>query len=854
MSKVARLLDAIQPTRYQLTLEPDLETFTFRGSETIEFEHLADSKSLTLHSLELDISRPLVHVNGRRLAPTNVSYHKTNQTVTFHCDETIPAGPLRLQVEFVGKLRDELHGFYRSRYDVNGQSHWMATTQFEATYAREAFICIDEPSAKAVFETTLIVPGKLTAVSNTNVVSQKERADGKQVVRFAPTPKMSSYLLAFLVGQLEAAETTNAKGTLVRVLTTPGKQRQAGFALDVAARTLAFYTDYFGIAYPLPKLDMIAVPDFMIGAMENWGAVTYRETAILVDPDASALLNKQYVAMVVAHELAHQWFGNLVTMSWWTDLWLNESFASWVEYLAVDHLFPEWNMWTQFVSNDYQVARALDGLANTHPIEVEVEDPAEISEIFDAISYQKGASVIRMLHHYIGEEPFKRGLHNYLKAFGYANATTADLWHHLEESSGKPVKQLMSAWTAQPGFPVVEVHSTRSGAQLEQRRFYANPQETAKAKEAQLWPIPVQATTSSGHPDQILFDTATTGYKLPTNSWFKLNPGQTGFYVTQYEPAALARLQAPLAAAELPPADRLGLTSDAFTLTSAGRLGSDQVLALTRALRAETDYSVWMSLFDGLGNLFVITADDDLYRRLERFSLWLVQPGLERLDWQGSADESHFDRLLRPMMLRWAGRLGDEAVLAEARQRLAGHLEGQPIQPDLRAAVYATVARHGGADEYDQLRRLYREADLQEEQRRLLGALAQFQDDKLLTRTLELAVSEEVRSQDSLFGILSVLGNRRGRRQAWRFIQDRWPLLVERYAQGHMMSRIPEGLGSVFASAEVADEIERFFAKHPVPSIARTVKQCLEQIRLQADWYQRDKAKIKTFLDEFKPE
>ncbi|HSH31181.1 MAG TPA: M1 family aminopeptidase [Candidatus Saccharimonadales bacterium] len=887
MSKVTRLLEAVRPSRYHLNLEPDLENFTFSGHETIEFEHLAGANSLTFHSLELDISRCQLTAAGRKHTPTRTSYHKDDQTVTFHFDQPLPTGALKLQLDFIGKLRDELHGFYRSRYELDGQSHYLATTQFEATSAREAFVVIDEPAAKAVFETTLVIPPDLTAVSNTDPAGQKTRSDGKRVVKFAPTPKMSSYLLAFLVGRFESVETKTKQGVTVRVLVTPGKRHQAAFALEVAAKTLSFYGDYFGIAYPLPKLDMIAVPDFAIGAMENWGAVTYRETAILVDPDNSALANKQWAAMVIAHELAHQWFGNLVTMAWWTDLWLNEGFASWIEYLAVDHLFPEWNMWTQFVTHDYQQARELDSLANTHPIEVEVDNPAEIDEIFDAISYQKGASVIRMLYHFLGEADFKRGLHNYLAAYSYNNARTADLWQHLAEASGKPVQKLMGAWTSQPGFPVVEVASSPStplrtgeepfdaaqdkpfdaaqdkpldaaqdkpGVSLKQRRFYANPK--ASAKDPTIWPIPIQAITPSGLSEQILFDTQTTSYELrTTNTWLKVNPGQTGFYITRYDPASLAQLRTPLANQALAPTDRLGLVGDSFSLVRAGEVGSEAALEMTKALRSETDYAVWISLLSGLGGFLSITAEhEDLHRQLEQFGLWLTGPTLQRLGWQTQNQESHFDQLLRPVIIRSAGRFGDEAVMAQSRQRLEEHLGGSLIEPDLRSAVYCTVARYGTDSDYDQLLKLYREAKLQEEKRRLMNALGLFQKPELVQKTLQFMLSDEVRSQDSVFGILNVLGNRHGRIMAWQFIKDQWPLLKERYAQGMTLSRIPQGLGDVFASHKMADEIESFFARNMVPSVQRSVKQCLEQIRLQADWYQRDEGKIKTFLGQFKPE
>src|SRR3989338_4959221 len=336
-----------------------------------------------------------------------------------------------------------MRGFYRSQFEHEGRTKYIVTTQFESTDARRAFACVDEPSAKAVFDVTLIVPKHFCAISNTYETSVKEHKSGYQIIEFAPTPKMSTYLLAFIAGEFEHIEAKTKEGITVRVFATPGKIHQAKFALDVSVKTLSYFSDYFKVPYPLPVLDLIAIPDFPSGAMENWGAVTYRESAILVDSDHSSLQNKQWVALVIAHELAHQWFGNIVTMEWWTHLWLNEGFATYIEYLAVDKLFPKWDIWTQFSTNDLGRALHLDALLNTHPIEIPVHHPDEIGEIFDEVSYAKGASVIRMLASYLGEKDFRAGLHHYLKKHSYKNTETLHLWQAFEKVSGKPVAKMM---------------------------------------------------------------------------------------------------------------------------------------------------------------------------------------------------------------------------------------------------------------------------------------------------------------------------------------------------------------------------------------------------------------------------
>ncbi|MFN4181171.1 MAG: M1 family metallopeptidase, partial [Candidatus Paceibacteria bacterium] len=401
-----RLATHVIPLEYDIELHPDLENFTFSGKETIKIKITKPEKKLTLHSKEIEIETVSVEIKKDKLFGT-ISYQEASETAIFSFPKVLNPGTYTLHITFRGILNDKMRGFYRSSYVYEGKVHHLATTQFEATDARRAFPCFDEPVHKSIFHVSLIVPRGQTAISNTLPVTKIEHESGFEVVRFAPTPKMSTYLLAFLVGNFEYIEAKTKRDVLVRVYTTPGKKHQADFALECAVKTLEFYEEYFDITYPLNTLDMIAIPDFASGAMENWGAITYRESMLLVDKDKTATANKQWIALVIAHELAHQWFGNLVTMEWWTHLWLNEGFASYIEYLAVDKLFPRWDIWTQFANHDFGVALRLDALEHTHAIEIPVHHPDEIGEIFDAVSYSKGASVIRMLAQYLGEEKFR---------------------------------------------------------------------------------------------------------------------------------------------------------------------------------------------------------------------------------------------------------------------------------------------------------------------------------------------------------------------------------------------------------------------------------------------------------------
>ena len=369
-----RLSKDIIPTEYEIELKPDLENFTFEGVETIHLDILKKTKVLTLHSKEIEIATAELYIDNAKTF-AKISYNEKKETASFTFPKFIPTGNNKLTLVFKGVLNDKMRGFYRSRFQINGKEQHMATTQFEATDARRAFPCFDEPAQKAVFHVSLIIPKGRTAISNTLPVSVAEHEGGYDIVKFSPTPKMSTYLLAFIVGDFEFIESKTKRGVRIRVYTTPGKKHQADFALSCAVKTLEFYEDYFAIKYPLLVLDLIAIPDFQSGAMENWGAITYRESALLVDEEHSSISNKQWVALVIAHELAHQWFGNLVTMEWWTHLWLNEGFASYIEYLAVDKLFPKWDIWTQFSTNELGSALRLDALVSTHPIEIPVHPP-----------------------------------------------------------------------------------------------------------------------------------------------------------------------------------------------------------------------------------------------------------------------------------------------------------------------------------------------------------------------------------------------------------------------------------------------------------------------------------------------
>ena len=528
------LPENVRPVHYQITLQPDMDNFTFDGLEVIDIDVKEATSSIVLNAADLSVPAAMLIKNGQWIRAESITLDEDSQTVTLSFPEPVEPGPAQLDLRFVGELNDKLHGFYRSQYvNPEGEVSYLATTQFEATDARRAFPCWDEPACKATFQLTLNIPTDMVAVSNTPILEQAGLDAGFKSIMFGRTPIMSTYLMAFVIGDLSHIEQESANNTTVGVWTTRGKEEQGRFALDTSARMLGFFNEYFGIPYPLEKLDHIAIPDFAAGAMENWGCITYRETALLVDPANSSAGTRQRVAEVVAHEMAHMWFGDLVTMDWWDDLWLNESFASWMGTKATDWAFPEWEMWTQFVNMDTNRALSLDGLKNSHPIEQEVKDPAEISQLFDAISYSKGASVIRMLEQFLTPQVFQQGIQQYLNANQYDNARTADLWAALEDASKLPVTAIMNTWTGQMGYPVLNVEKEEDGEQLElslsQERFVYDNLLGESEPENLVWQVPVGVSQSDRDEGaSLVMDSPRASVTIPrpsdTDGWFKLNP------------------------------------------------------------------------------------------------------------------------------------------------------------------------------------------------------------------------------------------------------------------------------------------------------------------------------------------
>ncbi len=859
MSKnVTRLYNQFHPTHYALQLNPDREALTFTGSVVITGQKVGrPAKRLTFHQKDLKITKAtLTHTDKKGeikdIPVVRINLHKSFDEVRLHADQLLYPGTYTVRLEFSGKITRPMDGVYPCFFEHDGKQKQLIATQFESHHAREAFPCIDEPEAKATFDLTLVTPAGEPVLANTPVAKQATK--GKlQTTTFETTPKMSTYLLAFVYGEMGYKEAKTRDGVVVRTYATPDNVQFTDFALDVAVKCLEFYNDYFGLKYPLPKADLVALPDFAAGAMENWGCITFREQCMLVDPKNTSLPMKQYVAMVVAHELAHQWFGNLVTMRWWTDLWLNEGFASWVEYLAIDKLFPEWNMWTQFITDEQQPALRLDALENTHPVEVPVRHPDEIRSIFDAISYNKGASVIHMLNDYLGADTFRDGLRHYLKTHAYGNTDTIDLWNSLAEISGKPVQDFMHAWTSQSGFPIVTANFTDEGALkngqavglgVSQQRFTFDTNKKLHAGET--WPIPLKGSYAL---QETTLDTEDTTLSLgaPDDAYL-LNIGRSGFYRTVYNSQHVAKLKGLVTAGKLKPLDRLGLLADSLEAAKAGYGSTADALNLFEAYAAEDNNAVWDVMTGGLGSIRAVMDDEDLREAMKPFVRKLTAEQLKRLGWKEKPNEAYFDSLLRPTIIGLASLAEEPEVVTECLRLFNKASKPEDLPADLRSVIYSTAVRNGDKKTFDKLLKMHNETTLSEEKTTLISALTGFKQPEIVAEALKLIISDNVRLQDVGYWVAYSFTNRHARLATWEWLTQNWDWLSENLGSDMSFARFPLYAARSFSDARFLPKYRSFFEPRLTPGLDRSYKQGLETIEWQSAWKKRDLAAIKKFF------
>ena len=842
---VTRLFESLKPVNYRLAIELEPAAKKFHGSVEIQAKRTGrPSQRITLHAKGLKVTHAELIKHDKKsgeeaIRIDRINLHAGYDELRLHAAKMIYPGDYTIKLKFSGRITDPMNGLYPCYFSHDGKDKFLLATQFESHHAREVFPCIDEPEAKAAFDLALTAPKTGSLLSNTPA-AKSETKGAKQTVMFETTPVMSTYLLALAYGDIGFKEAKTKRGTLVRTYATPDQVKHTGFALETAVKVLEFYEDYFGIPYPLKKCDMIALPDFASGAMENWGLITYREQAFLVDPKNTSLPTKQYVAMVVAHELAHQWFGNLVTMRWWTDLWLNEGFASWIEYLAVDELFPDWQMWTQFIANEQQPALKLDALDNTHPIEVPINHPDEIRTIFDAISYNKGASVIHMLHGYLGANDFKEGLRHYLKQHEYGNAVTSDLWAALEKASGKPVRKFMHAWTTLPGFPLVSYTQHGQTAKLSQQRFYTKRPDKP---DNQHWPVPILGSAKGADS----FNTAEASLKAKQPA--KINVGQSGFYRTLYDTESLKAITAKLP--ELEPLDRLGLLADSFEIAKAGMSSAADSLALLSAYGSEDNAAVWDIIAAAISDVKRVMDDETVRAALKPFVRELTAQQLARLGWEEAKSDSHFDKLLRPTILGLSASADEPDVVKGCLERFNSAKDIEAVPADLRGVVFTTAARVAGDEAvFDKLFDFHNNTGNSEDRTTLAAALTAFEAPKLIEKALSQIMTKNVRRQDAMYWLAYSFMNRYAKRTAWDWMRVNWEWLDKELGSDLSFYRTPIYAGRSFSDEAILKEYDEFFEPKRKPALDRSINQGREMMEAQIAWKQRDLNKVLDFLSE----
>ena len=857
-----RLCNSVKPSHYDIHLTPDLEQFTFDGEVTIEVELEKDSQTIRINAKELDLHNfsAQAKAGGKELLAT-IAVCEESEIATLTFAESLKAGQWVLKSQFKGTLNDKLKGFYRSFWtDEKGGKHAIATTQFESTDARRAFPCFDEPAYKATFDVRLTVPEKLTALSNGAII-KTETEGGKKTITYERTMKMSTYLVCFCVGEFVSSQPVMVNGTEVRIWSVPGKEKLTQFALDTSAFAIDFYEKYFEIPYPGgKKIDHIAIPDFASGAMENLGLITYRETALLLDDSQATHAERKRVAEVVMHELAHMWFGDLVTMGWWNGLWLNESFATFMENICLHNWKPEWEIW-----NDFGLSRAaasrVDALKSTHPIECPVNHPDEAAEMFDVISYEKGCSVLYQIHEFIGGETFRRGIAAYLKKHSYGNTETHDLWDALEEAcqkaaaeSGKaepePVRLIMDKWVFTPGHPVLEVSGDKGAITFKQRPF-----KFLSTDDKTLWPIPVclkARVKGKGLVEkrflmqeaQLTMDVAKELSGDGELECLVVNAGGSGFYRVTYDKTFTSLITKDVNG-NLSTIERFNLVNDAWACVRAGILSAADYLNLIQVFSEETDPNVWAILTASIGHLYTLTARGSEARAsMSHLIRKLVKPTQEKLGLTAAEGESVQTRQLRGSLVSVLGTIGDDESMVKAGVQLLEKWkqDRQSVDANLVPAAVSISAYHGDGARYEEFAKLSREATSPQEVQRFLFALARFRKPELLKRTIEACLSEQVRTQDAPYLFAALLSNEEAGEGAWQFLKENWQKITASYPENGVVRMVSSV--SALDNEALAKDVAAFFAAHPVKSGEMAVAQALEQLDINVRLRKREEANL----------
>ncbi|KAJ6784883.1 hypothetical protein PWT90_00903 [Aphanocladium album] len=843
----------VVPRHYHLELEPDFDNFTFNGKVIIDLNVAEDSTSITLHTLELDIHGGKITSGGKEVSQDlQVTEDAQRQTSTIAFAGQLNKGDTaQLELTFLGQLNNKMVGFYRSGYTkADGSNGFIATTQLEPTGARQAFPCFDEPALKATFDITLIADKHLTCLSNMPVKSEVDVQSTitnatRKAVKFDTSPYMSTYLTAFIIGELNYVE-SNLFRIPVRTYVTIDQNVEYGrHAADLGARTLELFEKEFGVDFPLPKMDQIAVLDFAEGAMENWGLITYRAVDLLVEANAGAGRIRR-VTDIVLHELAHQWFGNLVTMEWWEGLWLKEGFATWASLYGANVFYPEWNIWADFVISSMQDALGLDSLRSSHPIEVPVKSASQINQIFDAISYEKGCSVLRMISVHLGEDVFLRGVRDYLQKFAYKNTTTDDLWNCLSEASGKPVTELMAPWTRELGYPVVSVSEDAANktVSVKQNRFLRTGDVTPEDDKI-VYPVILGLRTDAGVDRSSVMTEREITLEVPAGSFFKLNADHPSVYRTLYSPEILARLGQAAQEGTLSIADRTGMLADAAALTAAGYTKTSTFLSLAQSFKDESSFFVWEQLLTGLGEISLawMFQDEAVTNGLRAFRRELVTPIARNLGFNITKDDGHVDQQLKDMIMLSAGLCGDEEAIQAAQDAFKKSLSGDAsaLHPTLRTTVYAIVSRNGGEDET---------SGVSDERISALRGCSYSGDLKVIEKVFAaMGNPDSIKDQDVYIPTRGIRSTRTGSDAAWQHLLNNWDTYYERFPPGlSMLKNLVKYFCENMATPEQLAKFKDFFAARDTQGVDNSVRQVIDSVQAKISWVERDHDDVVAWL------
>lgn len=858
MSKsVARLVRQFAPEHYDVSITLDEEAMRFHGNVRIKGKKSGrPSQRLTLHAngLKITEARIMRHdKKGEQEQPVaRINLQKSFHEVRLHTQAMLYPGDYIVELSFEAPITVGMTGIYPCFFDDNGTEKKLFATQFESHHAREAFPCIDEPEAKATFDLTLITREGVEVLSNTPISKQTHQREAEidwLTTRFETTPRMSTYLLAFVTGELQKQTGKTKSGVEVNTWATVAQpQGSLGYALDVAIKSIEYFEDYFGVPYPLPKADHVALPDFSSGAMENWGLITYRERLLLAYAGDTAQSTREQIALVIAHETSHQWFGNLVTMRWWNDLWLNESFANMMEYACIDSLYPEWNVWSMFIGSEGLSAFRRDATYGVQAVRSDVNHPDEISSLFDpSIVYAKGGRLLYMLKNYVGNDAFREGLSSYFTKHAYGNTTGDDLWDALSAASGKDIGAFMTPWLTRSGFPIVTATQEGTKLTVEQKQFLDNP---VKADSERIWPVPLFA---SGIKDQDVFDNQTTNIKLATSKPVFLNEGSAGHYLVRYtSQQTLNQLRENIHTQAIPESDRLMTLNAASMFARAGYGNFGEALDLLSAYDTELSEPVWdmMALISAEARRFV-DYDDALEARLKKFCDKLVSSQVERLGWDEKPGESSADHKLRGLVLGIGLYAENAALVAEAKARFAAAKSGKTKLPaEIRGLIMTIPIKYGDKEAFDYLLNLHDATNNSDLKSDVADALTGTKDPARASELLaRLKDAKLVKPQDADRWLVYLLRNRYTRPTAWQWMVDNWDWLEETYKHDKSYDYLPRYAASCVNTPEYAEKFHALFdSKVDQPLLKRNIELGSEEIATRIAWLQRDLATVQKFF------